>query len=926
MRKSCFWMLTVVVSLGLSATANTVTWKTDGRVDDWNWNERGNFAEGSVPGAGDEVVIPAGLTVYVRPTDADSRSIVSVLGRIRPTAADSRLVVETAGENDVYEFGAMMNSTDSDSIDSTYRNGELVKRGEGEIALKNATRRTAYFTRITIERGSLRMPYTPNLQSRMYYGHVTVDEGAKLIIGTANTQGYNYSQPIGLWGKGLVTNECSHAQEMRPQAALGTDSTCVFEGVIAGNMRFVPYSRVMLTGTNSTCSQRMGVIGGSTTEARGTGGTGGILGVMRFGTKADPVSSLGRSATFGFDENCGAYLYLGQGEWTDKEMFAAYPRGGTCWMDGGAHGGLELAGPFNLAVGAMSNTMASLALDGSNAVPCVLSGPLFPGNGSDYFISKRGSGAWRLLCSPVLADRKNAAAYAIEEGTLQFDSLRPAGEICAFGLGTNRISRYFGARDDAAHRVDYNFLLGGTNLSGIVTEGVLEAVGGRHGGITNSLYAVDRPIALKGDGRLVMNALDNGLGVERRLTIRGVKSVADGLHTLTLDGTGTNDNMVADIEDGKVGRVSVVKEGTGTWVLAGTNSFSGGLTVRAGRLIVNNAKTYTWYRLVVKRLNGGGQLQVGELSLFDEAGANQVKGLKVESRCDASILHRGHLADGRGSIATWGWQTYFKFLFDGTTEMFRFKMYGNSDSNTLRVGDRSNGSPSAANPASWYYVDFRLPAGANPVASYDMIAPLDNIDPDVKQGGSGDNMFRNSIRGWALCGSVDGIHWDALHEIADAYDTTKDMHYAEAGKTNYWMAAQVKFDRTETSHLGGVAIASGISDAFPMLENSTVMVEPGAELVVDGDPLTIGKFRIGPNGGGTIRNVKFAERGEFAVDGLDLSSGSVTLHGTYEDAVGFANLEKWTLTEGGVANRRYVLTVNGNDVTVSKKGLLILVR
>ena len=903
-----------VAMSGLSAVANTVTWKGEGRVDDWNWNEAGNFEENAVPGSGDTVVIPAGLTVYVKPTDTDSRGIVSALKLIKPTDAASRLVIETAGEDDVLELSAAMNSFTGDAsneIDDTYRNGELVKLGPGELKLMDTSSQKSYYTRLTVREGSLRMPYQPNIRGRAYYGHVTVDEGATLYVGTANSQGYNYTQPRGLWGKGTITVESGKSQEIRLSPYFADDAVSTFEGTITGALRVHAASgraQLMLTGTNSTFSGYPGVI------------SGGTIGVAKFGMSGNP-SSLGKNSVgIHFDENGGRYLYLGKGEVTDKGVYLSYPeQNGNRIIDGGAFGGLELRGTVD------ADGVGILTLTGSNAVPCVFAGQMTGAKISS--LEKTGSGTWNFAFANHGTARYACPCYAVREGTLQFDSLRPAEETCALGFGTNRVEAYKAkVRDDAAHRVDYNFLLGSTNAQGGMIEGVLEPVAGRLGGITNTLSATDRPIALLGDGRIRMNAIDNGGGVERRLTLCGVRSAAPGLHTLTLDGTGSNDNMIADIVDGPVGQVAVVKEGSGTWVLAGTNSFSGGLTVKAGCLVLNNSKTYSWYRLAVSRLNGGGQLQIGELGLYDKDGANQVKGITVESKYDASVLRRGKAADGRNSIRIWTSTAYFNYLFDNTATMFRFKIYGDSATTTLRPGDRSNGYPVASKPATWYHIDFRLSEWANPVTSYDMIAPLDNIDPEVKQGSNGDDKFKNSIRGWKLLGSVDGIHWDELHEIADASDTTAEMHYAEAGKTNFWMAAQTKFDKNETAHEGGVAIASGIATGFPMLSNSTVSVEPDAELVVEGEPLAIGKFRIGQGGGGTIRNAKFAATGEFAVDGLDFSEGSVKLHGTYVDVEGLANIENWTPTEGGVASRRYVLSVNGSDIIVYKKGALLIVR
>ena len=59
--------------------------------------------------------------------------------------------------------------------------------------------------------------------------------------------------------------------------------------------------------------------------------------------------------------------------------------------------------------------------------------------------------------------------------------------------------------------------------------------------------------------------------------------------TLTLTGTNTGYNTLAPVIGDNSGATSLVKSGTGTWVLTGSNTFSGTTTINAGTLKLASA-------------------------------------------------------------------------------------------------------------------------------------------------------------------------------------------------------------------------------------------------------------------------------------------------------------------------------------------------
>lgn len=72
------------------------------------------------------------------------------------------------------------------------------------------------------------------------------------------------------------------------------------------------------------------------------------------------------------------------------------------------------------------------------------------------------------------------------------------------------------------------------------------------------------------------------------LSILGVSAVS-GAYTLTLTGSSTAANIVSGSIINGSGTLALSKTGVGTWTLSGANTFTGGVTLSAGTLNINNA-------------------------------------------------------------------------------------------------------------------------------------------------------------------------------------------------------------------------------------------------------------------------------------------------------------------------------------------------
>ena len=123
------------------------------------------------------------------------------------------------------------------------------------------------------------------------------------------------------------------------------------------------------------------------------------------------------------------------------------------------------------------------------------------------------------------------------------------------------------------------------------TNGVLEYVGAADT-ISNQVRIGQNDAADVGTGSIFNNGtggitFSNGTFNQTR--------VAGQDRALTLGGTNTGgDNTISGlIQDNTGGTVSIVKEGTNTWILARNNTYTGATTVSAGRLDIGGTSATT---------------------------------------------------------------------------------------------------------------------------------------------------------------------------------------------------------------------------------------------------------------------------------------------------------------------------------------------
>ena len=209
---------------------------------------------------------------------------------------------------------------------------------------------------------------------------------------------------------------------------------------------------------------------------------------------------------------------------------------------------------------------------------------------TDYVI-KEGTGTWHFKFK---YNNHMGGVFDVRNGTLRFDSIAEAGTLCALGYADSLYNENTTTTLDDAHKADYAIVLGGAK-----TEGTLEYTGTAEGKCST------RNIAVRSKGRFISDSA--------KYTLANVYAMDGKSATFTLDGVRT-DNVAKSLSDGKNGgSLSVVKEGSGTWTLTGTNEISGPLIVRSGILNVENSGDIgCLFSCGGVGVSGGGELNFAE--------------------------------------------------------------------------------------------------------------------------------------------------------------------------------------------------------------------------------------------------------------------------------------------------------------------------
>jgi hypothetical protein len=155
-----------------------------------------------------------------------------------------------------------------------------------------------------------------------------------------------------------------------------------FSGRIGGALKVVSNGVGSFLGTNSTFSGSMSLTHYVETSSGGVPFAKYILGVANFG-RAGESSAIGTNGIVYSRYRGGRFLYLGDGETTDKKFIVRLEQivnsdAVPFEIDGGAAGGLVLeGGEFDNEYAGSAAAIPRILLSGTNASPCVVAGGSF---------------------------------------------------------------------------------------------------------------------------------------------------------------------------------------------------------------------------------------------------------------------------------------------------------------------------------------------------------------------------------------------------------------------------------------------------------------------------------------------------------------------------------------------------------------------
>ena len=879
--------------LPAAASADLYYWQGDedsDPLDPSNYKDSGGAAITALPPPGSSVHDQRnGMTMKF--TDA-SASFLASLASVGPRT-DSRVIIDVSTN---ITIGTKFN---------LWGTGYVVKRGAGTMTLApesltydSSNRCYDYRERFIVEGGDVIFPQNVASDKRTYFlGGLAISNGCTvaLFAGMHGSGGYNVRiSETGLCGAGrLICTNSSSVCNLYPYSSEEPFSGELF----ATNVTLYVNGMIKLTGTNNT--------------VKGNYHTGGTLAARKFGGGAG-ASSLGSSDTFALNSSsldvrflCLATEEDGAQSW--YRQLRAWDASSRIVFDGGAYGGLKLGYPWASSTLAIQvyfgKYMTELVLTGSNTTECIFSANVVPKSTAEdanygfFYISKRGTGTWRMANNGRNGDIKKTAGIGVENGTLRFETVAEMGSYCTLGYPNGPLLGYpyRGAIADAPPEVDYAIRLG--NVTNLEEEGTFEYVG------TTTAFCKTRKIAVTGNGRLKT-------GSDLKLKWRGVKGVVppEGgdnppLSTLTLDGDSAPGFITDVTEEAGSAPLRIAKDGDSSWHLDGDLTFTGGIDVRKGLLTVANYRNYRLYRLVMKQNRGSGDtagdwktntVYFGEIGLFDRDGKRLNEGLSLgvgTAKTNAFRLLQGQMIVDCNEHATY--PSVRMFDGDGVTE--------------TRV--QLPAPISAEDPASWKHVYMHLADSQSPVSSFDLSYP--HI--------IGSTYKNTELTHFAVEGSLDGETWHTLTNVTD-FTFANEQKWSISG-------ADVAPGGVVTggAPLDTAVPAGELPDVLPS-GISYLKVENGGCFVVYGEPIEVKGIGIDTTKGmGSVSNVTFAAMGTVNIENVPTGQ-MADMPCDLSACTGVENVSRWPVKIGGDPTSRFKASVTATGVKVFRVGTMVVFR
>lgn len=900
-------VLASVGASGLSARADEHVW-VGGSSSGGGWNEASNWKDGSIPSAGDVVSFDfgegTGGTVVVN--DADAALFCSLervnLNAWNPASGVSHVVVLDVSTNVM--VGCALTGV-----------GLFVKRGVGEAELASTWKASNYYEYnryrvydvggggLSVEEGTLVLPQNRGMLYLWNRVPLHIAKGATVVTSVeddGNTQLYQ------LTGEGTLMNRSETLRAVCiGRGWTAQPSMAVFAGKVTGPLQVLVYGQQGFIGNESDTTSSswapsfMSYFGeDSDNPARG------VLGIGHFGKSGSP-SSVGVARSVGCFFG-GGLRYLGTGETTDRVIDVDTRLSTPIIFDGGAAGGLRLEGMVawsDWGANADSRWLTRFILTGSNAAPCTIAGPYnmsfesaLVNGGSEkkpfsHYTVKKGTGTWRFEAN---ANTTYRGAFDVQEGTLQFNSLAGKGQPCALGtadlLTDGVISKW-----DEARFCDIAIRLGGGKSP--AARPTLEYVGTAIGVSRDRKTVLDGDAGLRASGETDAAAFVLG-------DVTALASVGPAEKTLTLDGANVGGNTLRDFAEEEGTRLSIVKDGAGTWMLAGTKAFTGDLRVKGGRLVVRHGAVYRYFKIAFtdgyKHPNG---IYILEFALYDKEGHRLNRGLTYAKPDNVSWGAPYTPKDVAASLApsTLAWDSYNGKAYAAYTYKEDWNRLENLCDGTTAPAQFFGGFPEGDSSYRGV-ISMRLADNAPEVAYMDFCQGTGQYQCE------GSDKYQTASA-FVLQGSVDGLTWKTLVEQSG-------LPINKTGTDWYYSAQKLKVNaHPDERALGegeGLALTTRAVEDEPsgaVLENvRTVEVAPGATLEYSGiGRKTIRRLTIdATTGAGAIRGFDFAD--DIVIDVVNVPKGGSVVSVDFSGVGNIGSVMPTFTQDGGSPKSSFTLT------------------
>ena len=795
---------------------------------------------------------------------------------------------------------------------SQNRSGKLIKKGKGTLRFETAkVSSNDYYLDIDVRAGALYLPQTNKL-GLQYSNRVNVESGAIFWAQAGASSASN--QAATYW-----FDELTGSGDVYGWSSLKINKDCEFGGNLHITGPVFALGHLTLSGTNSEFTY---VIQCDNTLKDGVVTQHGIAEL------ASPEAYRTSGAAIDFNTlNGGGEIRLTgttETQWTYPNRVDVRANGAAARSDAvlnagpvvsaGTVGNFDWTGGWRFSYGGYDYPTGIpgvwyFTLDGDNVeYPAICSGTILDtlnkGDALRYVwaIRKRGTGIWRIEAN---SGSNWSGPLFVENGVLQYDTIADAGANCALGTAANL---YKPTWTNIYESLGYAIGVGSADEPS--WKGLLECTA------ATAVSMKTRPVRVLGTG---------GFKAEAGTVDWSDISADNANATLVLSGSNGGDNVVRNLDDGD-GKLSVLKEGTGTWRIADRAAITGDIAVNGGKLKLLNplGLDYQYYRFIVKGNgfsddryrsywpeNGGGWpssaaesciVSFFHINIFDENG--QPIMTEDNSSCTGTVT-----ADAR-TLAPG------QIEYDGTYKTGMSGQFYAQIKNVFNNRCNSSGglnSPKAkfdiGDSTTWAACVWRVPENAKRVYYCDY-ASTDALT-ETKGG--------RTCTAFELQGSYDGLNWETAYEKHDVPCQGAWAWASNGAQMNH--EGDVALNCTKNPH-PGFGCSGTVQKALDHYLDGvgTLSVASGATLEVKGE-ITFSSLRLDAvNGAGTFDGVTFAENGT-----VDLVGGKTGVPATFVNSPSVTNVANWTVTRDGRPSC-YRIRPTDSGFDVLPPGLMMIFR